>query len=213
MNNNFFKVKSLYSNANPKILDLYENEENILDIGCSTGMLAEKIRQINPIVKIDGVDISIDAKHEAEKHLDNFYLLNLDTDEFPNFGKKFDLIILGDVLEHIKHPDELLLKLENLLTKNGKIIISIPNVAYFRIRFRLLFGNFDYGDTGIMDRTHLRFFTQKTAKQLINSSGYKIEQEKFIFSKKLSSIKDTSKCKIINIFYRLFSVQFIFKIK
>lgn len=75
-----------------------------------------------------------------------------------------------------------------------------------------MFGFFNYRDTGIMDRTHLRFFTQKTIKDLITSSDYQIEEERFIFNKKASFIKGNSKNIFLHIIYRLLSVQFVFKI-
>lgn len=210
--NNKFEVKSLYDNANPKIVGLYKMETNILDIGCSTGLLANVLKKINPLAKITGIDISEEVGEKAKLALEEFYCLDLDYDKLPDFKKKFDLIILGDVLEHLKRPDKLLQNLNKILNKNGEIIISLPNIAYYKIRIKLLFGFFNYRDTGIMDRTHLRFFTQKTIKDLITSSGYQIEEERFIFNKRNSFIKGDSKNAIINIIYRLLSIQFVFKI-
>jgi 2-polyprenyl-3-methyl-5-hydroxy-6-metoxy-1,4-benzoquinol methylase len=210
--NNKFEVKSLYNNVNPKIVKLYENEVNVLDIGCSTGVLANVLKNINADAKITGIDISAKAGEKAKLILENFYCLDLDNAVLPDFGKKFDLIILGDVLEHLKRPDNLLSNLKLILNEDGKIIISLPNIAYITIRIKLLLGTFEYEDTGIMDRTHLRFFTQKTVKNLIVSSGYKIDKEIFILNRKLNFFPDNKPNGLFNIFYRLFSIQFVYKI-
>jgi 2-polyprenyl-3-methyl-5-hydroxy-6-metoxy-1,4-benzoquinol methylase len=210
--NNKFEVKSLYNNVNPKIVKLYENEVNVLDIGCSTGVLANVLKKINTDAKITGIDISAQAGEKAKLILENFYCLDLDNVVLPDFGKKFDLIILGDVLEHLKRPDNLLSNLKLILNEDGKIIISLPNIAYITIRIKLLLGTFEYEDTGIMDRTHLRFFTQKTVKNLIVSSGYKIDKEIFILNRKLNFFPDNKPNGLLSIFYRLFSIQFVYKI-
>jgi SAM-dependent methyltransferase len=83
---------------------------------------------------------------------------------------RFDLIIVADVLEHLINPDEILFQLISILEKDGLIFISVPNVANLTMRISLLFGRFNYSDRGILDRTHLRFFTQRTFTALISSN-------------------------------------------
>ena len=92
---------------------------------------------------------------------------DLDSLEPKYASKFFDVIILGAVLEHLKNPDQVLIRICRCLKDGGKVIISMPNVANWYIRLHLLLGNFDYQDRGIMDRTHLRFFTWKTFQQLL----------------------------------------------
>jgi hypothetical protein len=77
-------------------------------------------------------------------------------------------------LEHLKYPSQVLNQFSNFLKEDGHIIISLPNVANWRIRFNLLTGNFDYQSYGILDEGHLRFFTEKSAKKLLSESGLKI---------------------------------------
>jgi 2-polyprenyl-3-methyl-5-hydroxy-6-metoxy-1,4-benzoquinol methylase len=159
-----------------------------------------------------GIDL-VPLPKDNENSLDDFFIVDLDDQKLPKFDNKFDLIVLGDVLEHLKRPDIILKNLKELLASHGRIIISVPNIAQIKIRLKLLLGNFDYQDYGIMDRTHLKFFTQKTIKNLIIQAGYQIEREEFIFSKKLSFMGWVLRGSLLNIFYRLFSGQFIFKIR
>ncbi|PYT05283.1 MAG: glycosyltransferase/methyltransferase, partial [Acidobacteria bacterium] len=84
---------------------------------------------------------------------------------------QYDAIIFGDVLEHLHNPGVVLEKLSRLLKPGGKILLSLPNIANIWIRISLLMGRFNYSRLGILDETHLRFFTLKTAKQLATDSG------------------------------------------
>lgn len=97
---------------------------------------------------------------------------DLDTMEprFPN--NFFDVMILGAVLEHFKHPEQILRRLSRCLMPGGKLVVTMPNVANWYIRLRLLFSRWDYQDRGILDRTHLKFYTWKTFKQLLADSGF-----------------------------------------
>lgn len=83
---------------------------------------------------------------------------------------------MADVLEHLPHPSSVLKKLKKNLKKEGYFIISVPNVANWSIRFRLLFGKFDYTEYGILDKSHLRFFTRKSLERLIEEVGLKIKK-------------------------------------
>lgn len=96
------------------------------------------------------------------------------TNNIPFKNGFFDFIVYGDILEHLKNPEAALLKLRNYLSRKGFIIISLPNVAHVYNRKNLLFGRWDYNDAGILDRTHLRFFTLKAAKEMIEKAGYEI---------------------------------------
>lgn len=88
----------------------------------------------------------------------------------------FDFIIFADVLEHLRFPLHTLVNFRKYLKKDGKIFISVPNIANYRVRMNLLIGRFDYTEIGILDKTHIRFFTKKTIKQIINDAGLKMEK-------------------------------------
>jgi hypothetical protein len=85
------------------------------------------------------------------------------------------VLLAAAVLEHLKHADRLLRQSRELLKPGAKVIVSLPNVAHYSMRLRLLRGKFDYEDYGIMDRTHLHFYTLSTGKQLLEQEGYRVE--------------------------------------
>ena len=86
----------------------------------------------------------------------------------------FDCVMFLDVLEHVANPHEVLVDAGRLLKPGGVVIVSVPNVAHWSIRLGLLFGNFDYTEAGIMDATHLRWFTRKTATNMLHSAGFEL---------------------------------------
>jgi O-antigen biosynthesis protein len=200
----FFDGLDVYDNVNPKIVELYAGENAILDVGCGAGALGERFKTLNPRAFVAGVDYAPEAETAARRRLDTFQRLDLDREPLPDFGRRFDLIVFGDVLEHLKRPDRLLASARTLLDpRTGRVIVSLPNVAQMRIRRRLLLGHFDYTPTGILDRTHLRFFTYATACELFTSCGFRIVDRRFI------TVRWTWLEKWL---YRLVSTQFVFKL-
>jgi len=89
-------------------------------------------------------------------------------------GQKFDRVLLLDVLEHLMRPERLLAEAMNALNPQGRLIVSLPNVANIAVRLALLFGRFTYTERGILDRTHLRFFTRKTARRFLEENGCQV---------------------------------------
>jgi 2-polyprenyl-3-methyl-5-hydroxy-6-metoxy-1,4-benzoquinol methylase len=88
----------------------------------------------------------------------------------------FDVIVFADVLEHLRQPDKVLLNLRKYLRADGFMVASLPNIARIDIRLKLILGRFDYGDSGILDKTHLKFFTLSSAKKLFTENGFMIER-------------------------------------
>lgn len=202
--NHVVAERGVYENLNPRIAGLYNNEPTVLDIGCGSGALGAWIKWKNPQAVVHGFDISAEAGRTARERLDCFWCVDLDLSPLPETGVQYDLIILGDVLEHLKRPDLFLAGVSDRLASDGRVIVSVPNIANYSIRLRLLLGEFRYTETGIMDRTHLRFFTWQSFSELVAQSGFAIEQRTFIsrFSGPL-----------LRIFFRLLAVQFIVKLK
>jgi len=174
----YFEGIELYNNVNPEIFELYAGEEMVLDIGCGSGALGAKLKTINQRAIVYGIDASQSAAQRASSALDQFDLLDLDNQELPGYGHRFDLVILADVLEHLKRPDLLMLQLHRHLEHNGSVLVSIPNVAHYSVREMLFNGKFEYNDIGILDRTHLRFFTHKTFLELVEKCGFRIVAER-----------------------------------
>lgn len=170
----FFAKNTKYDDFNERISELVENRSKVLDIGCATGKLVEYLKQ-NKQCRVFGVEVSSDMALEAGKRCGGITCVDIESCENLPFEKEsFDIIILADVLEHLKRPDIVLRKIIPYLKSNGYLLFSIPNIAFVSVRFNLLFGKFRYTEYGVLDKTHLRFFTLKTARGLIEECGLKI---------------------------------------
>lgn len=149
----------------------------ILDIGCGKGLTAKFVKDKFGADRAIGIELDKDAGEEAGKVLDEIYILDLNQEAFPDAVNNIDLIILGDILEHLIDPYSLLRILRERLTKNGQIILSIPNIRNWRVLCAIIFkADWRYRDSGIMDKTHLRFFTKKSVIRMINDAGLKLEK-------------------------------------
>ncbi len=155
------------------MLDYIKPNTTLLDVGCSTGYFGEFIKKEKNCI-VDGIEISED-KIEAKKRLDKVYSFDIETNWPKNIlKKKYDYIFFGDILEHLKDPGATLRNAKKILSKNGLIFISIPNIAHISTRLELMQGSFQYEDTGILDNTHLQYFTLSTFTRLAQDSGYKV---------------------------------------
>jgi len=151
--------------------------KTVLDIGCNKGYLKELAK--NNIFY--GIDYNKEDLELAKKRrYKEVFELDLNNYELFKIDLKFDVIIFAGILEHLMFPEKVLnFFITNHLKSNGKVIISLPNVANFTIRVGLLFGNFNYTESGILDKTHLHLYTLKSAKEFINRNNLEIIKEKF----------------------------------
>ena len=139
------------------------------------GFFAERLTQANN--RVVGVDILPQIKQRDS--LLEYYQADLDQglnsviEQIDN--RKFDKVLLQDVLEHLRYPESVLKDCTRVLKPNGQVVVSVPNIANITVRLSLLFGKFEYTDRGILDKTHLRFFTQKTARRMLEECGYEIQ--------------------------------------
>ncbi len=147
------------ANNDCAITEVGSADKNILDIGCGTGSTAMEIRQRFPDVRITGINIQVDELNIARPFLDVAIQGDLNQPEALKLDDKYDLIICSHVLEHLIDPKSLLSRLESSLADDGRILVIVPNFGIWHARVQILFGNFEYRDSGLMDRTHLRFFT------------------------------------------------------
>jgi len=150
----------------------------VLDIGCGEGFFAAELAKNGN--RVTGID---DRAEPAEQAVfERYFSADLDHGieaAARELGeKRFDRILLLDVLEHLRHPGQILEQSRALLKPEGRVIVSLPNIANIAVRLSLLFGRFDYQERGLLDRTHVRFFTRRTARLLLESSGYQILEEK-----------------------------------
>lgn len=171
-----YELKRFKYNSHYWILKLIEDANRplrILDVGTADGYLGAILKERGHYIA--GVERDPRVIEKARPNYDRFYQADVDGFEFPE-RSEYDFIIFADVLEHLPDPAAVLRRCVPSLKPDGQIIISVPNVANIVVRVSLLFGRFEYADRGILDRTHLRFFTRKTLTKLLRESGFNVSQ-------------------------------------
>lgn len=171
---------SFFKNADYDLPDLNEDifvlvrqNSRVLDVGCASGKLAERLKKEKNCF-VAGIEFDPTLAQKAESRCDKFIRADISSlKEIPFAKGYFDYIIFADVLEHIVNPDEVLRRARDYLADQGSILLSVPNIAYWQIRLRLLFGNFNY-DHPLTDGGHLRFFTLSSIRKLLKECGYGI---------------------------------------
>jgi SAM-dependent methyltransferase len=149
----------------------------LLDVGCATGRLGASLKALG-IPRVAGVELNPQAAEEARTVLDEVVVADIERDDLPFEDESFDCIVYGDVLEHLIDPWTTLVKQRRLLTPDGVVIVSIPNVAYWRNVLNVARGRWEYTAWGPLDATHLRFFTWSGIRQLLDQAGYRVEKVK-----------------------------------
>lgn len=148
--------------------------KKILDVGCGVGYIGRAIKEQQKC-DIDGIDIDKTALRIAEKYYNQTYLMKIGDEtnrvfvDFLKSSKKYDCIICGDIIEHLADPGYVISILSKKLAPNGKILVSIPNIAHIDVVANLIDGRFNYGETGILDNTHLRFWTESSFYDFIKN--------------------------------------------
>ena len=165
----------VYDNDRPEMLAFVPRDaSSILDVGCATGRFGETLRAARPGAAIHGID---PTEHDAARP--NPYdtrTTGLYPQDLPA-GVRYDCVIFNDVLEHMADPWAALRATRELLTDRGRVVASIPNVRHLTVLLPLVLkGRWHYDDSGILDRTHLRFFTRRSMRDLFESSGYEVLQ-------------------------------------
>jgi 2-polyprenyl-3-methyl-5-hydroxy-6-metoxy-1,4-benzoquinol methylase len=153
-----------------KILRHVRPGQRVLDVGCGAGRLAKHLSLLG--AEVVGVERQPEAAALARQYCKRVIERDLDSQHLLASDDVFDVMVFADVLEHLAEPDALLQRLAGNLATNGIVLISVPNIAYYKIRLKLLRGDFQYEPSGIMDRSHLRFFTRRTSIQLLRDGGF-----------------------------------------
>lgn len=147
--------------------------KRLLDVGCGAGLTALHAKQSLGVQEAIGVEFVEFAAAEAAKHLDRVHVGDIEQMQLDYPDGYFDCILCADVLEHLRDPWAVLRSLRRLLARDGVLIASIPNIRHARVLAKILFDRFEYEPSGILDRTHLRFFTRHTIIQLFETTGYR----------------------------------------
>ncbi|MDY7006341.1 MAG: class I SAM-dependent methyltransferase [Cyanobacteriota bacterium] len=173
--------RNYFDCPNQDVLSLIPmNVERVLEIGCGAGATLRAFKEDCTVkgrtCEVVGIDIEAGAVAQGRQYLDAMYLMNIEEDELTNYPHGyFDLIIMNFVLEHVVNPWATLRKWLQLLRVGGYAIIGVPNIANFRFLRRLLLNDeFTYEPEGILDWTHLRYFTESSLKKLLLDTGLSI---------------------------------------
>ena len=157
---------------------------SVLDVGCACGTLAQilyKKKQCHVSgIEYNTENFAICRKLHIFENLWQIDLNQLKKEQLNNFNQYFDAIILGDVLEHLINPEQVLSLLKDLVKENGRVLISLPNIGHASIKSNLLLGRFDYTEQGILDKTHLRFFTAHSIIAFLTKQNLRINHLKRI---------------------------------
>jgi 2-polyprenyl-3-methyl-5-hydroxy-6-metoxy-1,4-benzoquinol methylase len=173
-----YPLKESKGSSHYYVTRMVGKSQEVIDIGCGEGYLAVELKKLGDN-RITGIDVLPTASETSS--LDDYYSADLDNGissvirQLKN--RRFTRALLMDVLEHLKRPETILDECHQILTPDGQLIISVPNVANIAVRMSLLFGQFNYTERGLLDKTHLRFFTRKTARKMVESRGYEILEE------------------------------------
>ncbi|MFP5375590.1 MAG: methyltransferase domain-containing protein [Acidimicrobiia bacterium] len=153
------------------LVELVGRDRRVLDVGCAAGDLGRALRRRG--CRVAGVELDPAAAEAARSALDEVLTGDVgELDLVGHFGKEsFDVVVLGDVLEHLPDPVAALRRLQPLLAPEGSVVASIPNVAHGAVRLALLAGRFDYRPLGLLDSTHLRFFTRASVYETFREAG------------------------------------------
>jgi len=164
---------------NPDLLKLIPHSASkIIEIGCSSGALAREFKKMVPSAHYIGVEIDSGYAIQAQRYCDETLVLNIEEadDNFWRSQSGRDCWVFGDTLEHLINPWRVLGKIYEVLSIGGVIVASIPNAQHWSIQARLSIGDFRYETEGIMDKTHLRWFTRQTIVEMFHGAGFEIQE-------------------------------------
>src|SRR5829696_4733848 len=155
-----------------KIVSLVPPATRVLEFGCATGYMSQVLKERLGCTVV-GIEIDRDAASLAERHTERVIVGDAEKIDYAAelAGEAFDVVMFADVLEHLKEPADVLRRVRPFIAENGVVIASIPNIAHGSVRLALLAGEFRYRDWGLLDDTHLRFFTRESIVDLFESAG------------------------------------------
>jgi 2-polyprenyl-3-methyl-5-hydroxy-6-metoxy-1,4-benzoquinol methylase len=192
----------------------------VLDIGCASGYLAARL--VARGCAVTGFEVDPRSAALAEAHCERVIVGDLESPhDRATIPDGFDVVLLGDVLEHLVDPWHALRFVRGLVAPGGVVVVSMPNVAAWTVRLALLRGAWRYTETGLLDRTHLRFFTRRTAHELVRGAGFEIERERFspieqapgMLRQLLPRVTDVAVKSMLRIWPELMAQQFVLRLR
>lgn len=176
---NLDKEKSYYRFKRFDILSLIPKNlsiERVLDVGCGSGNTGRLLKEEFNVKEVVGIELNEPSVKEAKDIIDKLIVGDVQAVDLPFEVEYFDCIIFADVLEHLYNPWDVMERLRTFLKYDGIILASLPNVQHWTVLLGLLRGEWKYKKTGILDNTHIRFFTRKSIQEMFLSCGYDITE-------------------------------------
>jgi 2-polyprenyl-3-methyl-5-hydroxy-6-metoxy-1,4-benzoquinol methylase len=147
----------------------------VLEVGCGRGGFGQLLKERDVDVEVWGIETSAEACAVAESRIDRI-VHGMYPDALGTDVPAFDCVVFNDVLEHLQEPGEVLAGTRALLASGGVVVASVPNVRDLRVTYPLVvLGKWEYTDVGLLDRTHLRFFTRSSMLEMFVTAGYEVE--------------------------------------
>ena len=158
-----------------QVVQLVGSGHDVLDVGCADGDVGRLLQETGN--RVSGLDRDEEAAEKARADLERVVVADLDTSSLLDHfeAASFDVVVLADVLEHLREPERALREATELLREGGRLVLSVPNVAHGALRLALLQGRWSYTETGLLDRTHLHFFTRSSLLQLLEGVGLAVD--------------------------------------
>ncbi|HVT91952.1 MAG TPA: class I SAM-dependent methyltransferase [Bryobacteraceae bacterium] len=167
--------KLAYGAVNKILLPLIPRDSHrFLDVGCGTGALAAAIHRERDVSNYEGITYSEEEAALGREKMNRVWSGDLNRFSFDSLGQ-FDCVICSHVLEHLYHPEYILRQLRHHLAPDGVLLVALPNVVEIKTRLAFLRGRFRYTESGILDRTHFRFFDRHTSRELVRGAGFAID--------------------------------------
>jgi len=166
--------------------------DKVLEIGCGTGILGDVLRK-KGLSCYEGIEPSRERANLAAEKGHRIHNIYLDKDNCDDLGV-FGTIVLADVIEHLENPKDLLDLSKLLMQQSSRLIVSVPNVAHWSIRTQICLGRFNYTETGILDATHLRWFTCKSLEKYLQNCGFAIANKSYTCGYMLPCYVRARKC-------------------
>lgn len=199
----YFNNALAWDEFDPKriVLDLVLPGKSVLDIGSSYGSFSERLKNKGCIC--DGVEVNHEAAQYSKPHHRKVFEIDLNNHgDFLQIQETYDCVTILDVLEHLIDPEEVLEKLSSKIKPGGLIYVSVPNIVNVVERVNIFLGRFNYREYGVLDQTHLRFFTRRTALAMVQAVF--ADAKIVAVTPRIPHFR-----RIVNLFPTLFAMQFI----
>jgi len=170
-----YEVNLSGNHASARVARLVGTAKRVLEIGCAAGSQTRVLQQLG--CSVTAIELDAESAEIARPFCDILIVGNIESLDLSTAlaDARFDVVIFADVLEHLRDPAAALLKVKPYLLPTGYLVASIPNVAHASLVLELAQGRFEYRSRGLLDRTHIRFFTRQSVAQLFEETGYLIE--------------------------------------